>query len=329
MPELIEALPGIRLPVEEVTDRLNRMWEVDDSGQASSAFRASQMNVVLHLGSEVSPAHARACFDGLISFGQRYPSRMIILCPTHNGSGSMKAKLFSQCYIGSSHREMCCCEALLLSYEPDDAGYLSNQVSTWLESDLPVYHWFSGVPRHRIAGYFKNLLIGVRRFVYDSSIEPDDLSELEWPEPQRVCDLAKARILPVRQSIGQYLSGHSMEVLCRGLKTISVRYAPGFVGEAKALAAWIESCLGIYLEDKSTVCRACPFEQSANKDSVSAGLSLSMQWDYINDDFLHWQMFEDGSSGKIKTRLSGREESVSAQIKLLSPEHALAEALFF
>ena len=121
----------------------------------------------------------------------------------------MTAKLFSQCYIGSSHREMCCCEALLLSYQPEGSGFLSNQVSTWLESDLPTYHWFSGVPSHRISGYFTNLLAGVRRCVYDSSVEPEDVSSLDWPQPQRVYDLAKARILPVRQSIGQYLSGYN------------------------------------------------------------------------------------------------------------------------
>ena len=48
----------------------------------------------------------------------------------------MESKLFSQCYIGESHREMCCCEALLLSYKSEDFGHLANQVSIWLEGDL-------------------------------------------------------------------------------------------------------------------------------------------------------------------------------------------------
>ena len=83
------------------------MWAGGDASESSpSEFRASQMNVVLHLGKEVKASDARVRFDGLIRFAQRYPSRIIVLCPRDSGSDQMTAKLFSQCYIGSSHREM-------------------------------------------------------------------------------------------------------------------------------------------------------------------------------------------------------------------------------
>ena len=140
MKDLIDVLPGLHLPVSEVTDRLEHMWESDASG-SPSAFRASQMNVVLHFGWEVTPEEAHERFDTLLAFAQRYPSRIIVLCPSRSISdGSMRAKLFSQCYIGDTHREMCCCEALLLAYQPENCGHLGNQVSVWLEPDLPSYH---------------------------------------------------------------------------------------------------------------------------------------------------------------------------------------------
>ena len=76
------------------------------------------MNVVLHFGWEVTAEQAQERFNALLTFAQRYPSRIIVLCPSRAiTDGSMRAKLFSQCYIGDSHREMCCCEALLLGYE--------------------------------------------------------------------------------------------------------------------------------------------------------------------------------------------------------------------
>ncbi len=53
MKDLIDELPGLDLPVGEVTDRLELMWESDASG-SPSAFRASQMNVVLHFGWDVT-----------------------------------------------------------------------------------------------------------------------------------------------------------------------------------------------------------------------------------------------------------------------------------
>ena len=170
MKDLIDELPGLDLPVGEVTDRLELMWDSDASG-SPSAFRASQMNVVLHFGWDVTAEQAQERFTTLLTFAQRYPSRIIVLCPSRSiKDGSMRAKLFSQCYIGDSHREMCCCEALLLGYEPDNCGYLANQVSVWLEPDLPSYHWFCGVPSARIEQYSDNLLKGVRRSIYDLSL---------------------------------------------------------------------------------------------------------------------------------------------------------------
>ena len=120
------------------------MWEADASLGSPSEFRASQMNLVLHFGLDVNEADARARFDTVIRFAQRYPSRIIVLCPTREEGAGMRAKLFSQCYIGETHREMCCCEACCC-YK-SKPGYLANQVSIWLEGDLPRYHWFMVCP---------------------------------------------------------------------------------------------------------------------------------------------------------------------------------------
>ena len=141
MKDLIEVLPGVDLPVAEVTKRLDEMWQ-GEGPVGETASRASQMNVVLHFGWSVTEEEAMDRFESLIAFAQRYPSRIIVLCPSATAEeGSMRAKLFSQCYIGASLREMCCCEALILGFRPDSCGYLGNQVSVWLESDLPTYHW--------------------------------------------------------------------------------------------------------------------------------------------------------------------------------------------
>lgn len=330
MPELIDALPGVALPVEEVTRRLDTMWAGDPSEQSPSEFRASQMNVVLHFGKDVDPRDARIRFDGLIRFAQRYPSRIIVLCPRDTGSGSMTSKLFSQCYIGSTHREMCCCEALFLSYQPEDFGYLSNQVSTWLESDLPTYHWFSGVPDQRIEVYFDNLLSGVRRCVFDGSIESENLAALNWPEPQRVYDLAKARILPIRQSIGQYLSGYSMESLCHGLEGVEISHRESSRGEAAALGAWVLTCFSKELNGsaKEEVLPSVEVRSLDSNENASSPM-LSMTWRYSNENLFQWTMHKEGSRGQIKSSFDGRTENLSMHVRLLPLEKALAEALFF
>lgn len=328
MKDIIDVLPGVELPVGEVTERLEHMWE-GDASSSPSAFRASQMNVVLHFGWEVTVEEAQARFDALLTFAQRYPSRIIVLCPsrTVNG-GSMRAKLFSQCYIGESHREMCCCEALLLGYEPENCGYLGNQVSVWLEPDLPSYHWFCGVPGERIEAYFDSLLATVRRSIFDSSYEGADLSQLAWPDPTRVGDLAMARLLPVRQAIGQYLSGYRIEDLCRGLETITVRHSPAMFGEGMRLMEWIRGCFG----DCATG-EASPTEGATQCvetcDGDDPDCALSLEFTYADGRYFKWRKFAEGSMGEIEASLGKAEEKVSTRMKSLGPEQTIAEALFF
>ncbi|PXA05587.1 hypothetical protein DDZ13_01560 [Coraliomargarita sinensis] len=326
MKDLIDELPGIALPVREVAHRLNTMWQGEGDGSPSE-FRASQMNVVLHFGREVTPREATQRFGELIEFAQRYPSRIIVLCPCDSISdGSMRAKLFSQCYIGDSHREMCCCEALMLGYQPDDCGYLGNQVSVWLESDLPTYHWFSRVPAERIEAYFDNLLVGVRRCIYDSSIEEKDLGALDWPEPDRVGDLATARLLPVRQAIGQYLSGYSIEQLCHGLKSVRIRYAESMSGEGRRLLEWIKDCLNEC--DKCEDCSALKADYDLGECQAD-DCRLTLELSYEDDRYFRWRMLSGGNLGMVEAYLGKSEEKVTTRVKSLGAEQTIAEALLF
>jgi hypothetical protein len=327
MAELINALPGVELPVREVTSRLASMWDYEPSPDHLES-RASQMNVVLHFGLDVTEAEARERFDALIRFAQRYPSRIIVLCPTRMDlEGAMESKLFSQCYIGDSHREMCCCEALLLRYKSEDFGYLANQVSIWLEGDLPTYHWFSGVPAKRIEKYFDNLLVGVRRCVYDSSVESEDLSALNWPDPTRVGDLAKARLLPARQAIGQFMSGYTIDSLCEGLQAVCVRHCATMAGEGRGLLEWVQSCFSDC--DGCSSCPSLAAEFSVCESDPSDVCALELEFVYQDERFLRCRKFKDGSRGQIHASLGKGEETIFTRVKPMAAEQALAEAFFF
>ncbi|MGC6424361.1 MAG: glucose-6-phosphate dehydrogenase assembly protein OpcA [Lentimonas sp.] len=328
MAELIDALPGIELPVGDVTSRLATMWEGGPSS-AFSEFRASQMNLVLHFGLDVTAKEARERFETVLRFAQRYPSRIIVLCPSlEAGDGSMSAKLFSQCYIGESHREMCCCEALLLGYKSEDSGFLSNQVSVWLEPDLPTYHWFNGVPTRRIERYFDNLLIGVRCCVYDSSIESEDIAALDWPDLDRLRDLAEARLLPVRQAVGQFLSGYRIQDLCDGLLRVTVSHGVGMSGEGQRLLEWVEGCLA-----DCSVCADCASDTIEfavrGCDASGKDCSLMLEWEYADERYFKWRKFGDGSLGEIEASLGKAAETIPTRVKSLAPEQVLSEALFF
>lgn len=320
MTETIDVLPGIDLPVGAISAELSKMWDGNQE-EALSEFRASQMNLVLHLGRGVSPEQARERFDVAVRFAQRYPSRIIVLCPFIESVSGMRAKLFSQCYIGDSHREMCCCEALLLGYTSEDNGFLFNQVSVWLESDLPTYHWFSQVRKERVVKYFDNLLKRVHRIVFDSNVEPEAMRNLDWPVPSKVVDLAKARLLPIRQAIGQYLSSYPMAVLTDQLESVQVCFSEARKGEAFYFIDWLQTCLSAQAE------QAVGGELSQLDADSEAAFSFSVR--YRDDRFIHWVQRKDSSISQLTHNLSGEKTVVPMQIVPMLPEQELAEAFYF
>ena len=320
MTELIDVLPGIQLPVGAVSEELSKMWG-GNKENALSEFRASQMNLVLHFGRKVSPEEAKERFEIAVRFAQRYPSRIIVLCPFSEDNQPMQAKLFSQCFIGDSHREMCCCEALILGFSSEDNGFLFNQVSVWLESDLPIYHWFSEVRSERVVKYFDHLLKRVHRIVFDSSIESYPIRDLPWPNPKRVVDLARARLLPIRQAIGQYLSGISFDLLSKNLNWVKVSYAPNRKGEAFHLMQWLLhrlKCDG----DNSVNSKLIEFEPNANE-------SLGFKIEYNHGPFIKWTQLDNSSISHLRHNLDGAEKDLPIRIKPMLPEQELSEAFYF
>ena len=320
MTELIDFMPGIDMPVGSVSGHISKMWE-DSSENPLSEFRASQMNLVLHFGREVTPKKARERFEIAVRFAQRYPSRIIVLCPYLQQTEGMRAKLFSQCYIGETHREMCCCEALLLAYSSEDNGFLFNQVSVWLESDLPTYHWFSEVRTERVIKYFNNLLKRVDRIVYDSNIESPNFSTINWPMPQKVVDLAKARLLPIRQAIGQYLSSFSINTLTDQLSSIEVLYVKKRKGEAFHLIDWLNSSLKSKQKEEIKLYKTVWEIQSKEQ--------LGFIIKYTDGRFIKWSQNLDILITELSHNLCGQVENLPIQIKPMNPEQELSEAFYF
>jgi len=325
---ILEKLPGITMPVAEVNRQLGNMWHAEKEGSnAPSEFRASQMNLILHFGIQTEPADAEARFQEAIAFSQRYPSRILVLCPEnkHVGERFLEAKLFALCYIGDTPRSMCCCEALMLGYPPNEKGDLVNQISIWLENDLPTCHWFHRVPAERVRSHYLSFTRGMKRVLYDSSVEGQEYSEIPWNEPKRIRDLADARILPIRQSIGQYLSGFSPQELINGVTSLELEHSPELAGEAHCLALWMKKCLldaGV----------ANTLELSLKplmKKNVSH--RINGKWGIQNSKNQFSFTFNlDECQGRLKASFGQMAtEDYPIECHLLPPHEALSEAIFF
>ncbi|NDV61664.1 hypothetical protein G0Q06_04300 [Puniceicoccales bacterium CK1056] len=331
MKRLIDTLPGVFMSVDEVTDTLSHMWDTEAGAEGGRMdFRASQMNLILHFGLETSAAEALEQFNTAIVFAQKYPCRLVVLCPYSESDSEVKfeGKLFSQCYIGKHLRDVCCCEALILGYSPEQSDFLENQVSIWLESDLPIYHWLHRVPAERISKHYLGFFKRCRRVLYDGSVEGDVYDLIEWPDPDRVIDLTKARSLPLRQHLGQFISRFSPSELVDGLQTLNFRYSKSMRRMAMQLMGWHKTALS-----------KC-FDRPADIDSVILSLEplsaddhdccLRIDWQFADaEKTLKLDYNRSRKSGIIRTNLSSGQLEHPLHVEPLSAEAVLGEALFF
>lgn len=326
---IFDALPGVETPVDQVRRALAAVWDLDvkaDSG-APSEFRASQMNLVMHFGLASTPEMARAGFETALSFSRRYPCRIIVLCPRMaDGGNELNAKIFCECYVGTGRRDMTCIEGIMLGYPLSQRRYLENQASIMLESDLPLYFWLQRVQDpSRIADY-DFFLREANRVIVDSAIEQPELLALAWPRPERVFDLSYARTLPLRQSIGHFLSNIPPTDIVTGLKSVELRHRPQFAAEAAVLGKW--------MQERTDDCAAeagletvGPTFPCRSEDQLSE--CLVIDWTYETGREIRMAFDFERKHADLTSRINGHSSSLSSTIRLLPPENALAEALFF
>lgn len=330
MPAIFDALPGIEVPVGEISKRLAQMWTENaaDGRPALEAddAKATQVNFVLHLGLNTTPEDAARQFEIVVNFSRRTPSRIVVLCPLHTdvSASEMRAKIFGECFLGKSKSDKRCVEFVMLSYSRSARKYLENQVSICLSTDLPLYYWahrFSA--SGRLADY-RYLLSRAKRVLIDSAIAPPDALTYPWPNPSATRDLVYCRLLPVRQTIGQFLAAYAPAVLAEKLRAVTVSHEESLAAEGRVALAWLRRRLAASGAQVETV----EFKTAA----LSAGEpgSLAVRFDY-DEKVRRFQWKGDLRTGHalFEADFGGGATTLSAAVSLLKPEAALSEAMFF
>ncbi len=324
------ALPGVETPVADLRQALAAVWDnAPGPGRPKgepSEFRASQMNLVVHFGLDATPDQARAGFETAIGFSRRYPCRIIALCPRASGNGGdIAAKIFGECFVGQSHHDLTCTEAIIMTYPLEQRAYLEDQASILLESDLPIFYWPQHISRAGRLLDYRYFLKHSQRIVFDSAVEKPEVAAFAWPRPEIVHDLAWGRILPVRQNMGHFLSYIEPARLVRGLRRIELRHRPGFAAEGGALDRWMRHGLAGCARQAGV---AVTPEQVVRADGGLEG-SLEVTWSYASDGGLSFRFDFEHGTASLESTLDGEQNRVGATVHLLSPEKALAEVLFF
>jgi hypothetical protein len=306
------------------------MWTDNAAGgrpapEADDA-KATQVNVVLHLGFHTTPEDAVRQFEIVLKFSQRYPSRIVVLCPllADVPEARMQAKIFVECFLGRSKADKRCVEVVVLSYSRAARPYLENQVSISLSADLPLYYWAHRFSESGRLADYRYLLCRANRVLLDSATAPPDAMTYPWPNRDAIRDLVYSRLLPVRQSTGQFLAAYDPARLVDGLNKVTVLHAAALAAEGRVTLGWLrrrlEAC-GPATKDVEWKAEAFPAEEKGSLGITFAyeGAKRFFRW---SGDLATGHARFEADFGTGRTRLS-------AAVSLLTPEMALSEAMFF
>ena len=327
MPENFDILPGLECEVGAISKGIAQMWaDTAAHGRdapASDDFKATQANVVLHLGFGTTPSDALVQFQTMLRFAQRYPSRVVVLCPLHQDEGvtEMRAKIYGECFLGKSKGDTRCVEFVMLSYPIISRARLEDQVSICLSTDLPLYYWAHRFTDNRRLADYTYLLTRAKRVLVDSSVGPPDTLTYPWPNPKSLRDLVYSRLLPVRQTVGQFLARYEPKVLVDGLRTVTVRHGTPYAAEARSTLGWLQRRLcACGAQVKTLHLRA--------EESPIAGLEIALEYSG-GTKFFRWSGDFAKHHALLEADFGTGRTSLPAPASLLDPEAALSEAMFF
>jgi len=328
MSEIFDALPGLDVPVGAIGQSLTKMWsDTAAAGRAAPEAedaKATQVNFVLHLGLRTTPADGLAQFQTAVEFSKRYPSRVVVLCPEHDDSSAteMHAKVYGECHLGKSKSDKRCVEFVMLSYPRSARQFLENQVSICLSTDLPLYYWVHQFADSSKLADYTYLLTRAKRVLLDSAIAPADSLTYPWPRPETLRDLVHARLLPIRQGLGQFLSRYPMAALCAGLESVALSHDAAHPAEGRVLLAWLKERIGQCGENRAKF--------SLTPLPAGAPGSFALKFAYAGGrKSFSWQGDLAKGSALFTADFGSGRTTLPAAVSLLSPEAALTEAMFF
>jgi hypothetical protein len=317
---VFDALPGIEAPVGGISAAFRQLW----AASPAEEMRAMQLNLVLHLGANTTPEDANEQFRATVRFSQRYPCRVVVLCPDFDEAApaQIKAKIYGECFTGKAKNDTRCCEFVLLYYTMAVRRYLENQVSVCLSTDLPLYYWAHRFSATKRLADYSYLLTRSKRIMFDSAVVPADAFTYPWPNIAAVRDLAYTRTLPLRQNLGQFLSRYAPALISGGLRGVTIKYRANFAAEANCLLGWIKKGLV-----RSNADLAGVVFQAAAGDCPGC-LALSFAYADPKKVF-RWEANLDTDEARFEGDLGTGRTTLALGAHLLTPETALAEAMFF
>jgi hypothetical protein len=126
--------------------------------------------------------------------------------------------------------------------------------------------------------------------------------------------------------VGHFLSYLPPARLVEGLKSIQLCHDDRRSAEAAAVLGWLKRGIADCAATAGVSIDKLQFEENSEP---SGGPALAIQFTYGSGGGLKFSFDLEAGSAHLESTLPGGLNSVSSRVRLLAPEKALAEALFF
>lgn len=310
----------MEVPVGGISPGFAKLWTDTDVG----AQKAMQLNLVLHFGLATTVSDACAQFQIATRLAQRYPCRVVVLCPDEEDTAQVefRAKIYGECFLGKSKDDTRCVEFVALSYPLAAKAHLQDQVSVCLSADLPLYYWAHSFTSSKRLSAYEQLLARSKRVMFDSALVATDTLSFAWPNISAVRDLAYTRTLPLRQNLGQFLSRYAPPLIIGGLQQVTIYHRAQLAAEASCLLGWVRKGL---VRAGAKLDQAIAFLVTPEKCSGC----ISMEFAYADPrKIFHWSADLTKNHAEFTGDLGTGRTALTGGAYFLTPEMALSEAMF-
>jgi glucose-6-phosphate dehydrogenase assembly protein OpcA len=241
--------------VGAIERELTSLWQQASEHEDGGIMRASTLNLLVFVTSQTD---AKTLDETLTEVTTGHPSRAILIVADRESSESgLSAQVTSRCTMPTAVSKQVCCEQVTLTAAGADVGEVPSAVAPLLIADLPVYLWWSTVPRITDKVIFRRLADLADRVIIDSADFNDPRSDMasmaavlrETPRWTALSDLNWARLTAWRALVAGFYDVSEYRPLLAALNRVVIEYSPASAGDglsarALLLGGWLASRLG-------------------------------------------------------------------------------------
>jgi hypothetical protein len=134
-------------------------------------------------------------------------------------------------------------------------------------------------------------------------------------------DLVYSRLLPMRQTVGQFLARYEPRILAEGLRSVTVQHAPEYAAEARVTLGWLRRRLACCGPEAAT---------AVYETKPATAGSLGIVFEYQDaKKYFRWNGDAKAKHALFEADFGTGVARLPAAMSFLTPEMALSEAMFF